>query len=607
MRHVLPSDQLIVGTMKRYPLALPVVITLATSWLCADVPIRFPVLASSAVMLALAGCLSLRLQRYAASLLLFSLCCGMLSGAQVRRMLGRHPSGHEANCQRRITSRMVADGTVTQLVSSGNRTRVYVVYGELDASCAPCVRGRYLVRESGPPGGNSLAIGQRRVITGEVRRPLAATLDGEFSEIAYARSLGCALVVERARSVDVGPAPLLTMCVERARDWVRRRLAQACNEQTSAIAIALLIGDRSYLDAESRTAYRLSGTAHIFSVSGSHVAIITWLVMMLVGRRPGPIALCIGALIIAAYTLLAGAEPPAVRSAIMGIAAMVGVRRERDANGLNLLLLSVLLIIVLDPLSSTSGGFFLSCTATLALVVLAPRCRAAIDRCIVHRTSWKSIVADGISVSWAATLGVTLPTALAFGSISFLAPLANLVVVPLMSGAMLMAMGVALSPAAVITKALSWWLTLLVWCADAISRTFAIDVLPGEGSARVTLVAMVYSLVLAWPLVARSWLSLLVRIAAGGIALAILIGVARFGPGRGPGLHVIERRFGVVINRSVVGELQIIVVGERHAQVDVSLVRWARSKHPRVVVGLGLWGRRMKGAILHPPRDSIRR
>ncbi|MFM8771257.1 MAG: ComEC/Rec2 family competence protein, partial [Candidatus Kapaibacterium sp.] len=342
-------------------------------------------------------------------------------------------------------------------------------------------------------------------------------------------------------------------------------------------------------------------------VSGSHVAIITWLVMLLVGRRPGAIALCFGALIIAAYTLLAGAEPPAVRSAIMGIAAMVGVRRERDAKGLNLLLLSMLLIIVLDPLSSISGGFFLSCTATLALVVLAPRCRAAIDRCVVHRTWWKSIVADGISVSWAATLGVTLPATLAFGSVSFMAPLANLFVVPLMSGAMLMAMGVALAPAALVSKALSWWLTLLVWCADAISRALAIEVLSGEGATQVVLIAMVYSLVLAWPMVARSWVSLLTRMAAGGVVLVILISMYGFIPSRGSTLHVVERRSGVAITRLVGGRLQIVVVGVRHAPVDVPLLRWAQSKHPNVVVGLGPWGRRMKGAILHPPRDSIGR
>ncbi|MFM8771845.1 MAG: ComEC/Rec2 family competence protein, partial [Candidatus Kapaibacterium sp.] len=298
--------------MKRYPLALPVVVTTATSWLSAGVPVHFSALAAGALLMALAGCLAMSCRRHAIALLLFSSCCGMLSGGQVRCMLGPRLSGHECHCQRRVTSPLVADGVVKQIVTSSKRSRVYVIDGELDARCAPCVRGRCLVRESGQERGTPLTTGQRRVITGEVRRSLAATLDGEFSEISYARSLGCVVVMERARSLDVGPAPLLTRCVESARDWVRLRLTSACNDQTSAVAIALLIGDRSYLDAESRAAYRLSGTAHIFSVSGSHVAIITWLVMLLVGRRPGAIALCFGALIIAAYTLLAGAEPPAV-------------------------------------------------------------------------------------------------------------------------------------------------------------------------------------------------------------------------------------------------------------------------------------------------------
>jgi ComEC/Rec2-related protein len=590
--------------MKRYPFALPVVITLSSSWLATDLTSGLEIVTTGllAAGLMLSGWTCHLLKRHAIAVLCFGMGVGTFSALQLRMELGLGASGPAPDCRRGAAVPVRVDGIVEQVLGQSHGSCRYVLSGEADAACAPCVRMRCLVhqRADGP-----FEVGQRRIVSGFVRRPLDPMIEGEFSEVSYAHSLGCAVVVERARSQDVGPPPMHITLIEELRSHVRRRLVSSLDTHTAGVCLALAIGERSMLDPASRRAYRLSGTAHIFSVSGSHVAIITWLVMLLIGRRPGALMVLSGCLIIALYTVVAGAETPAVRSAIMGIAALVGTRSERDVDALHLLMASVLAISTIDPQACMSGAFFLSVTATLALILGVPGCRETLERCIVERRNWKASLASAVAVSWAATLGVTVPAALAFGSIAVMSPVANLVVVPMMSAALVLTLGLVLIPVDFVSVAFSWWLEILIRSADAVSRVFALDILPGASQAEVILLAIITTLVLLWPLVARTWSSLLVRLGTGCLAMLAITAVLRSDGWPRPKVRILERRHGSIVVMAA-DTVQIYLIGSAPAPVDHTAVEWVRAQHPSTVVGLGSWGRRMKGAIQHDT-DSTER
>jgi hypothetical protein len=289
----------------------------------------------------------------------------------------------------------------------------------------------------------------------------------------------------------------------------------------------------------------------------------------------------------------------------MGIAALVGTRSERDVDALHLLMASVLAISTIDPQACMSGAFFLSVTATLALILGVPGCRETLERCIVERRNWKASLASAVAVSWAATLGVTVPAALAFGSIAVMSPVANLVVVPMMSAALVLTLGLVLIPVDFVSVALAWWLEILIRSADAVSRVFALDILPGASQGEVMLLATITTLVLLWPLVARTWSSLLVRLGTGCLVMLAVAVVLRSDDWPMPKVRILERRHGSIVVTAA-DTVQFYLIGSVPAPVDHTAVEWVRAQHPSTVVGLGSWGRRMKGAIQHDT-DSTER
>jgi len=80
--------------------------------------------------------------------------------------------------------------------------------------------------------------------------------------------------------------------------------------------------------------------------------------------------------------------------------------------------------------------------------------------------------------------------------------------------------------------------------------------------------------------------------------LALLL-TLRSVPGPQARVVIIERRNGLLAARTSAGRVELTIAGSRPGPIDPALLRWAQSRAPTSIVGLGPWGRRMKGAILH--------
>ena len=589
--------------MQRLPLVMPVVMMVSSTWLVLSLGLEGTISLSLAGVLLCLGLLALRLRLQATSIVWTSMALGACSASVITDELGVAAGGSSGPCARVYSSPARCDGVVEQVIRRGpNRIR-YVLSAEVDAQCAPCTHARVLVTEKGAD--STIYVGRRRSVTGLLRRPRHPTLSGEFSEPDHLRSIGVAFVVERGRGFDAGPPSDATIWLCRARQMMVRRLESCLPADVSAIAVALVIGDRSRIDVESVRAYRLSGTAHIFSVSGSHVAIVTWLVMLLIGVRPNMVLMLLGIGSVALYTVLSGSEPPAVRSAIMGIGALIGSRWERDVNPINHLMLSILVIIGFDPTSIVSGGFLLSVTATLAMIVLVPPCRRLLHMLVIKRRPSASLVVDAVAVTWGATVGVTIPSAVLFGSVSLLALLANLVVVPLMSGSLVLGLGLALMPLPVVENALGWWLTVLVRSADVVATVAALDLTRGMNVVSVVWLSVIVTLGLCWPLAARSWPGFMVRCVGAVLMVTIVLMTLRDHGRRDLPAHIIERPAGLIVTGQRQGRTIVAFIGAPAGPIDHAARNWTLEKRPDAVVGLGLWGRRMKGALTAPP-DTTR-
>ncbi|MFY7900983.1 MAG: ComEC/Rec2 family competence protein [Chitinophagaceae bacterium] len=148
------------------------------------------------------------------------------------------------------------------------------------------------------------------------------------------------------------------------------------NEQS--VAEALLIGYRGNLDRDLVQAYSNTGIVHIIAISGLHLGMIYELLLFLF--KPfqqqkwvvliKPICILI---VIWLFTLLAGAVPSILRSAVMFTCIVIGDVFGKRTNIYNMIAASALLILLIQPYSLWDVGFQLSYAAVLSIVLFSKK------------------------------------------------------------------------------------------------------------------------------------------------------------------------------------------------------------------------------------------
>lgn len=229
----------------------------------------------------------------------------------------------------------------------------------------------------------------------------------------------------------------------------------------------LVVGDISRLDVAVADDFRATGMTHLTAVSGSNVAIVIGLVLLLVRRvRAGPAlsaGLCGVALV--GFVILARPSPSVVRAAAMGVVALLALATGRPRAALPALCTAVTVLVVWDPDLAGDPGFALSTLATGGLLLLAPRWRNGL-----RRRGVPAGLADALAVPAAAQLACTPVIAGLSGTVSLVAVPANLLAVPAVAPATVFGVAAALlSPlwaggaefAAWLGGWPAWWLVLV--------------------------------------------------------------------------------------------------------------------------------------------------
>jgi len=149
------------------------------------------------------------------------------------------------------------------------------------------------------------------------------------------------------------------------------------NEQF-AVASALLLGQRDYLDAETVQAYSNAGAMHVLAVSGLHVGILYLVLNFILGFmdrwKQGRAFRCIivlGALWM--YAMVTGLSPSVLRATVMFSFVILAVATNRKSNIYNTIAASGLLLLIIDPFLLFHVGFQLSYLAVLGIIYFQPK------------------------------------------------------------------------------------------------------------------------------------------------------------------------------------------------------------------------------------------
>jgi competence protein ComEC len=149
------------------------------------------------------------------------------------------------------------------------------------------------------------------------------------------------------------------------------------NPEAIAVASTLILGYKADLSNDVLQAYSKTGTIHVLSVSGAHVAILfvllSFVLSFLDKFRYGRLikAVCI-ILIIWYYSLLTGFSPAVCRAAVMISMVIIGKTYSRHISTLNILAVSAFFLLLYNPFFIVDVGFQLSYLAVGGLIILQP-------------------------------------------------------------------------------------------------------------------------------------------------------------------------------------------------------------------------------------------
>lgn len=257
------------------------------------------------------------------------------------------------------------------------------------------------------------------------------------------------LSIKSRALVEIEAAPSLPLRLAAGlRGWIGAGLARTAELARAgeappggglAMARALVLGDTGGVPEEWKRALRQTGTYHLLSISGLHVAWVVVAVWLATRRLPRRLRLALGVAAALLYLAVVGPQPALLRSAVVVGVLSLALFLERPPAPLNALGAAVLLLVAESPDLALSLSFQLTVAATAGLLVLAPRL-AEHWRSAYRLHPWLGRPLAASVGAQLATWPFVLPR---FHLLTPFGPLWNLAAIPWSGGALLLSIATA--------------------------------------------------------------------------------------------------------------------------------------------------------------------
>lgn len=225
-------------------------------------------------------------------------------------------------------------------------------------------------------------VGDKILIEGNPQQTKAPANPGEFD---YKRFLE-ARNIHHQHYVKSGKVKFLentspNWILQQAHDtrvWADGILRKYIHGQREyALASALVLGVTDGIDNELLNAYAAAGTMHVLAVSGLHVGIVYWMILILFKpfkryKTSEWILAGLSLVILWSYAVVTGLSPSVLRAVTMFSFVAIARPWNQRTNIYNILAASAFCLLVYDPYMILSVGFQLSYLAVLGIVMLQP-------------------------------------------------------------------------------------------------------------------------------------------------------------------------------------------------------------------------------------------
>jgi competence protein ComEC len=199
-----------------------------------------------------------------------------------------------------------------------------------------------------------------------------------------------------------------------------------------ALAAAITLGEKGGLDPEQKQDFIKAGVMHIMAVSGLHAMILSLFVFNLLfflKNRFNIIRVIITILFLWAFAFITGLTPSVLRATLMFSFLQAGNLLNRRVNGINSILASAFILILIRPSVIFDAGFLLSYSAVLFIIGFY----SEFHNLISFKNRIPDMIWQSVAVTMVAQAGTLPLTIMLFNRFPTLFIVTNAVIVPLSS------------------------------------------------------------------------------------------------------------------------------------------------------------------------------
>ncbi|MCH5249556.1 MAG: DNA internalization-related competence protein ComEC/Rec2 [Lachnospiraceae bacterium] len=261
-------------------------------------------------------------------------------------------------------------------------------------------------------------------ISGKYKEFAQATNPGEFDARNYYAILGMQIRLQNGVVLEESSK----------YDWFREKLwrlrqylsalTEVCFEEDAHIIKAMLLGEKTGLDEDTKLLYQLNGVIHILSISGLHISIIGMGLYKLLQRLRCPLIInvIISVCFMYSYGIMTGMSISAIRAIVMfGFHIAAGIF-GRTYDMLTAMAIAGISILFGQPFYLHHSGFLFSFGAILAIGLFYP----TVEENLLGESKIEKVMSTSLSISI-----VTLPVYLCFYyEYPLYSVLLNLIIIP---------------------------------------------------------------------------------------------------------------------------------------------------------------------------------
>lgn len=302
----------------------------------------------------------------------------------------------------------------------------------------------------------------------------------DFDERKYRLSNGYLLLMVCRNREDCsfsvgGGKSLLSIC----NHWnlkLGSRILNTVKGEEGALAVAILLGDRSYLSPTTTLAFSRTGTTHLLALSGLHITVLLGLLEILLRRMHVPkiLRVILLPLFSIGYMALTGFLASICRAVLMSCIMYLGFLVKEEYDSFTALCVALAAMLTVTPYAILDLSLWLSFLSTAGIVVFMPAYFAWAER-KAHKASglsgrirrWLLDFLGSILVGVASNFALMLLLALTVGEFSLLAIPTTLILSTPTTLVLIFSLLMIPLPMIPLLPILCRWMgTLTLWVAD---------------------------------------------------------------------------------------------------------------------------------------------